>query len=327
MAPIRAMADTEYLEQRPSKKPRLQHHNLHFKQKPPPEPAPPDEEAIHTLLSRSIGIVLDRIGFDGVDIFAAESFRAGVEEYMVHMVAAIRRSMLSCRRTQPTPQDFEQALSFMHVSTSALIPHLQPPVSPDVSQVLSLDLKSSDDFPRLPRLPFLRPDLTGNTDRSQRSYIPQHFPSFPSRHTYKETPDFPNREDDPRKVRERATAEGRLGEEALRKLVAANKGSTDEMDFSKRARTRSSMRAEGQELWARTMAQCAEEDARKDDGNDDLIISYPGSSGKAPAPSIRDLLHGPVVNYDKQFWQRSVPKPSTAKPQKNTNHLEVVLPG
>lgn len=39
-----------------------------------------DDEAIQSLLSRSIGLALDAVGFEAAEIIALESFRAQVEE-------------------------------------------------------------------------------------------------------------------------------------------------------------------------------------------------------------------------------------------------------
>jgi len=90
----------------------------------------------------------------------------------------------------------------------APLPPLSPPPLPDPD--LSI---------------LLGPELDGARDR--RSYIPTHLPPFPSRHTYQSTPMFSERPTDPRLIRERATAEARLAEEALRKLLAVSASKKD----------------------------------------------------------------------------------------------------
>jgi len=82
-----------------------------------------------------------------------------------------------------------------------------------------------DAFHREHQLPtsLLGPGLDGKADKKKDRYIPSHLPPFPSQHTYKDTPVFPDREVDPRRIRELATEEGKLGEEALRKLAGAVK--------------------------------------------------------------------------------------------------------
>lgn len=89
----------------------------------------------------------------------------------------------------------------------------EPPPAARDSPPLKDDLLKS--------LPFLGPQLSGEVDRALCPHIPKHLPQFPSRHTYRYTPVFTEREQDPRKIRERATEDGRHGEDALRKLARA----------------------------------------------------------------------------------------------------------
>ncbi|OBT39937.1 hypothetical protein VE00_09454 [Pseudogymnoascus sp. WSF 3629] len=65
--------------------------------------------------------------------------------------------------------------------------------------------------------------LSGAVDKLTKPFIPKKFPAFPSKHTYKATEVMPDRETDPRKIREKATEASRHGEEALRRLVGVGK--------------------------------------------------------------------------------------------------------
>lgn len=70
----------------------------------------------------------------------------------------------------------------------------------------------------------LGPELEGG---EKKKYVYDHLPPFPSKHTYMETPVFTQRPTEPRMIRERATEEARLAENALRKLLAVSAASKD----------------------------------------------------------------------------------------------------
>jgi len=214
--------------------------------------------------------------------------------------------MASCRRTQPIPQDFEHALRRNDIPLESLRPHLKPLsfVKP-FSQLLPEPPEEPE--PRTD-LPFLGPDLSGTAHRYRSAYIPKHFPNFPSRHTYQETPVFTKREMDPRKIREQATEEGRLGEEALRKLARAAKddhsSSTEDREKSLWGRKMENMDS----MFEKTLKALLKKSStvpRKDAELDEATSSVPKSGGKL------DL--GPIVNCDMVYWRKS---PATADVRK-----------
>ena len=132
-----------------------------------------------------------------------------------------RTSMHTNRRTSPTALDFTSALALTpNTSTASLLKaQLKLSLPPDISTPDILDPEdpppaAPDDFSSL-----LQPLVMSCTPK----YIPSHFPRLPPQHAWKHTPVFPEREHDARRMRERATEEGILAEQALRKLAAAAK--------------------------------------------------------------------------------------------------------
>lgn len=141
-----------------------------------------------------------------------------VEHFLSHATASMNVS----RRTQPILSDFEYALKKEGLTDHLLHPHLNPPVSKERTQLrLELEPILKPEWSVPPKL--LGDELSGEKDKLTKSYIPKKFPSFPSKHTYKATEVMPQREADPRKVREKATEDARHGEEALRRLVGIGK--------------------------------------------------------------------------------------------------------
>jgi len=221
---------------------------------------------------------------------------------MGHYLADVRHSMLSCRRTQPIPQDFLQALHTHQLSLRSLIPHLKPPIPPDRSQYpLQSELAQEDEHHHLR---FLGPLLNGPPDEQVKAFIPKHFPDFPSKHTYKATPDFPDRESDPRRVRERATEEGRLGEEALRRLVGASSDTlaheSSRRDGPKNARARRN------QMFIETMAAFAGAEGEKLEIDGDSGYKGKGRQEEGDVAGMAlgsGRLHS-TVNAEKRYWRK-----------------------
>ncbi len=219
---------------------------------------------------------------------------------MAHFLTDVRQSMLSSRRIRAIPQDFLQALHTHQLSLRSLIPHLDPPVAPSRSQfALPFETAEAEENHALP---FLGPILNGAPDEQSKLYVPRHFPAFPSKHTYKATPEFPEREKDPRRIRERATEEGRMGEEALRRLVGAGSDSGPASGLELGVKTRS-MRRGRDELWRETMQILS---LRDNDAVKSIENNQPREGHQKEEPPKGTSRISSTVNADKRFWRKGV---------------------
>ena len=148
------------------------------------------------------------------------------------MMSDISRFCQAQRRTRPTVVDFQQMLRHKDIHISSLdqevnrVPptnHIpfDPPPPPSVEE---------SDFTSHPNIvqQLLGDELDGGNDK--RAYIPNHLPPFPSKHTYLTTPVFTKRPSEPRVIREMATQEAMLAENALRKILAAAAASAGGMN-------------------------------------------------------------------------------------------------
>ncbi|KAK2759940.1 hypothetical protein FQN54_002676 [Arachnomyces sp. PD_36] len=275
-----------------SEPPAKRQHRLHRLREPiTADTTTQDSDIIDQQLQRSIGLALNDAGFDMADPVALDSFQHGVEEYMLNFSSYIRQSMISCRRDQPIPQDFEHALRKTNTRVDSLRPHVKP--SPSNTRSPPTLLPTPPPEPTLQaNLPFLGPELSAASIETRSAHIPRHFPNFPSTHTYHQTPVFTGREKDPRKIRERATEEGRLGEEALRKLTAAAK---DDLPSSGHREKK---------LWGRkieNMDSMFDRTARLIAGKAAKKAGNPPNDPESK-PKKPDL--GPIVNYEKVYWRK-----------------------
>jgi transcription initiation factor TFIID subunit 8 len=236
---------------------------------------------------------------------------------MTNFLAQVRKSMSSARRTDTVAHDWiyalgssglrgsgplEQHLDTGDIPPSLLQPHFDPPAPPEAPPP---DTES-----------LLGAGLSGKTDKETRTYIPKHFPPFPSKHTYKSTPVFTERETDARKIREKATEEGILAEQSLRKLMAAQKAGIQKQNVGKRKRSRRMKNSD--KLWQHAMTDLLadekqnekdEEQRRVREAEEEVDWDAPLDARTRQAVVTVDrkvnLDEGVHVDYGKRFWRKS----------------------
>lgn len=143
---------------------------------------------------------------------------------MLKFLSKVRRSMLAGRRTAPIATDFETAIQVLDIPRPD--DQLKAYVTqPSINQPLLPTPPPEDTFHNVVKLPsdFLGPELDGHGQLQKFGFNTSSLPSLPSAHTFRDTALFPTLEKDTRKIRELATQEGKLGEQALRKLAGAVK--------------------------------------------------------------------------------------------------------
>ena len=251
-----------------------------------------------------------------------------VRSDMAHFLASVRQSMLASRRTQPIPHDFLYALTSHQLSLTSLLPHLDPPV--EHSQTQSLLQIAPQSFPDTRAeeaviAKLLHEPIATATATVAPMPLPRTFPALPSWHTYKASPVFARRELDPKTIRERATEEGRRGEEALRRLVSRrppekHKGKEPQQPSQpsqppaspvagRTVTQREERRPEKQrthDLWMETMNAVVREFPAQPGSRE--ATPNPGAAATAAAETPQELfLSGhvpPPVNWDRVHWRK-----------------------
>ena len=225
--------------------------------------------------------------------------------------------MLSSRRVQPLPADFLQSLHTHQLLLSSLLPHLNPPVTADRSMVALSPATTEPEPQDQQYLSNLFLDSTSNQEA--RSYIPSHFPPFPSQHTYKATPSLPSVERDPRRVRELAAQDARLAEAALRKLV----GARSDMNLSTTTHTGNgvkSLRARRDDAWKEAMQTVTPALNNGLEDSDDMqgVEGRGGNSASNRNAANPSGYLSTSVNAGKQYWRR-VGKRQASNPSANNS--------
>ncbi|KAG6296884.1 hypothetical protein E4U46_001178 [Claviceps purpurea] len=201
-------------------------------------------------IQRSIAMILQHDGFASSTPEAMESFTCLVEAYLNSLIEETKRFALASRRDHPIPSDFEAVLRRFNLPVSSLKPHLKNPL-PTIALAPSYQYVHEADEEAYATLPLLGPELSGQADKVAKKYIPSYFPEFPSRHTYKFTPQEDINTRDSKKIREEAARTAQYGEDALRRLVRASK-----MRKQKEAKSMVERDSHGKErfrLWETTM--------------------------------------------------------------------------
>jgi len=239
------------------------------------------------------------------------------------------------RRTHPIPTDFDTTLKRFNLTPQLLKKHLKPPVSkPEIIPTFEpVEVEQHIDV----SLPILGPELSGDAEKSALHHIPRAFPSFPSIHTYKSTPvvrEYSSPKDDwaqvpqpgsqtqtqtshrplapdeiprgdPKKMREAAAKEAKLGEEALRRLLRASKIAKQKEVWS--TAQKEPARRTRYELWESSMRDLIEEEARMQGKALDLAAGH-GATGRF---EIAD--HSTIVNAETAYHRKEVQRTGTRK--------------
>ena len=221
------------------------------------------------------------------------------------MVQTVGLFALAQRRTRPTVLDFDEMLRHNHIDLAALEAELMR--APSRTPAVVLPPPSPPPSPELDLAELLGPELDGARDQ-RRQQLYEHLPPFPSRHTYQETPVFPERTTDPRLIREMATAESRLAEQALRKLLAVS-GSRKEEAVRGGGRDQGAKSGESHHQWQRAFEglQQAKEWNTVNGHPEVESLSSIMNDTLPSIPSKRQNEDGyleVVVNSDSQFWRR-----------------------
>lgn len=209
--------------------------------------------------------------------------------------------MQHCRRSHPTPQDCEFALSLFGLSPGELLGERQLKVPPKVSQVPILPQPADSTPSAFVPHSFVTSSESGSADKRRRPYIPKSLPTFPSQHAYQETPLYPSRETDLIRVREQAKEESIQAEQALRKLMVARRGQGKQ---KRRIRRRPpGLEKRSEDLYQSALQLLTEKDEQsRQEAKDSGVFGFESSSSRPEDAEVEDFTT--AVNCERQFWRR-----------------------
>jgi transcription initiation factor TFIID subunit 8 len=221
----------------------------------------------------------------------------------------VRHSMSASRREIPTPQDFIAALTAYNISPSSLLPHTRIPPAPSIAQP-ALTIPPPSETNQLDPNVLFSGTLSSDIAGRRRKYVASHLPGLPSKHTWQVTPVLPTREQDALKIRERATQEGVMAEQALRRLMAASSKAGEERAAVGRKSITSGRAKSALEKALETARELEAAEELKDDAGaefdmDDMDIDFPVIARRQKTVSDTSFESGLAVNYDRRYWRAS----------------------
>ncbi|KAK9246833.1 transcription factor TFIID complex subunit 8 C-term-domain-containing protein [Lipomyces tetrasporus] len=154
------------------------------------------------------------------------------EEYFMRLLTKLHKIAMIQRRSKPGIRDlallftedgiFTSDLEEEYFRTQFIFQEPLPPPAPQANGTSAEDeMQTAQIAEQQKELAAL---VVSTRTAAEIAYIPEWMPPLPADHTYRSTPIFANRTTSPRDVRERMLEEGRVIEEALRKLGGATAG-------------------------------------------------------------------------------------------------------
>jgi hypothetical protein len=225
---------------------------------------------------------------------------------MLDILSHVRHSMHDQRRTKPTAYDY--AISLAKMPNAAAASQLLPQLGLQVPPALAFPA-TSDPPPPVPAPPDLSKLLEPLMTRQPPSYIPKHFPALPPRHAWESTDVFSERERDARKMREKATGEGMMAEQALRKLAAAAKAGAMKAErkrSEKLAAQGSSLRGSARGRGRVRAKEDTFAEVLKDLGDTDeaVELGVDGTDEQIQGGMDLGMPEGVIVNHNMAHWRK-----------------------
>ncbi|WBW73087.1 transcription factor TFIID complex subunit 8 [Schizosaccharomyces osmophilus] len=174
--------------------------------------------------------ILQHNGFDGITKAAERMFLDAIDKHIRALFYELAIHTQLGKHNEPTTQDVAHWLNLNNIPVSSLHKELHTvykPLSQEFIENLEETIHKSADIPDRFKSSLdssMISHLLGSLAVSQNrpSYVANHLPPFPASHTYLASPVYPVRPTSPRRIRELATKESRLAENALRKILDAN---------------------------------------------------------------------------------------------------------
>ncbi|KAJ8654661.1 hypothetical protein O0I10_009712 [Lichtheimia ornata] len=172
--------------------------------------------------SHAVSLLAKNCGFDSIQRSALHTLTETLEDYLENLLAKTHLYAELGNRTRPNYHDVIRSLEESGMQLPELGNYLNQhredrvhiPLANQKSSIQTeekYNFLSSDD------------EEEENTEEttSLPEYAPSHMPKFPSRHSFRQTPVYIHRPDDPQRVRELNSQQSRVVEENLKRLMSA----------------------------------------------------------------------------------------------------------
>ncbi|KAI9469317.1 Bromodomain associated-domain-containing protein [Zychaea mexicana] len=184
---------------------------------------------------KAISLITREAGFESIQRSALEKLSNVLELYLENLLSRTHKYAELASRTKPNYHDILRTLEESGIQLSSFSDYMnqsrqnrhlltiptateQPNKSENNVQFLASDDENDED----------EDDDDNSSEKKGASsqfelpeYVPDHLPKFPSRHSFRQTPVYIHRPDDPQRVRELNSQQSRIVEENLKRLMSA----------------------------------------------------------------------------------------------------------
>ncbi|KAI8047293.1 uncharacterized protein B0P05DRAFT_566341 [Gilbertella persicaria] len=173
-----------------------------------------------------VSLVAKEKGFQGIQPQALASFSNALGSYIETMFTKAHLYAELGNRSKPNIHDITRSLQDAGLDIAAFKDYLYTQHQyTNKTSCFKVNIKPST----LEQIPSFLPSDNEESDEEDMEgqeggvpvYVPRHLPSFPSKHSFRQTPIYIDRPDDPQKVRELNSEQSRTVEENLKKLMSA----------------------------------------------------------------------------------------------------------
>ncbi|GAA5807920.1 hypothetical protein MFLAVUS_001300 [Mucor flavus] len=177
-----------------------------------------------------VAIIAKETGFQGIQPQAMESLSNILGSYIEKMLTSAHLFAELGNRAKPNIHDITRSLENVGIQINTFQEYLATHINDNetVAKTSKYFKTAKSNKSTLEQIPEFLPSENEESDEEDEdtenglpTYVPPHLPSFPSKHSFRQTPIYIQRPDDPQKVRELNSEQSRTVEENLKKLMSA----------------------------------------------------------------------------------------------------------
>ncbi|KAL1916278.1 uncharacterized protein VTP21DRAFT_5895 [Calcarisporiella thermophila] len=187
-------------------------------------------EVSAAVCQKVISLICKRVGFDAVKRSALETLSDLFGTYIVQLFRLTNAYAQHSNRSRPNIHDLEHVLTETGLKKMNIEEFFRAAAieisNDDLAKIFPITESEENTIEQTLPLKLLEGDMT----EDQPEYVPDFLPKFPSQYTYKRTPVYVHRIDNPQHLREINQAQTRLAADSLKHFLVAENRNTHTQD-------------------------------------------------------------------------------------------------
>ncbi|KAI7856802.1 hypothetical protein BDC45DRAFT_502356 [Circinella umbellata] len=196
-------------------------------------------EFTHAANCKTVSLIIREAGFESIQRSALENLSNVLEQYLENLLTTTHKYAELASRSKPNYHDILRSMEDYDIQLASFGNYLKQsrqngnlvpiPISKeerddsekDIQFLPSDDEKDEDEEEEDDEDDDDDSEKKGSSQIPLPDYVPDYLPKFPSRHSFRQTPVYIHRPDDPQRVRELNSQQSRIVEENLKRLMSA----------------------------------------------------------------------------------------------------------